>query len=175
MRLEKRICWFHKMLFEASIIIRMVSFYYPTWHAGVIVFDPRISEFKPLSIKNGSGTLRNQATDFLNSTISDIIQKSKTEIWIKSYSGIMTYNTADQKASEFHFNNTKQNKIFSIHELDREGRAWGYSGHGLSLLDNVQQQFVGNNFKDLKGTYEFCRDIFIEPVSGRYWIFSGLF
>ena len=141
--------------------------YYPTWHAGVIIFDPKSGQFRSLDDKNASITTKEKLAEFLRLTPSLIVQKNEDEIWIRSRAGLMTYNATAEKVVDFRWNEFKNNKIYSIQIFDHLGRAWGDSALGLILFDNAQQQIIDYNFRDLSESSEFSFNVFNDPQSGR--------
>ncbi len=118
--------------------------YVGSWHTSVHVFDPIKKTFTPLPYQK-----TNEGVDVIKSTVSDIRRKSENELWITTGDGVALYNIQKQEVMYWKSNVLKEEVVYGIKHIDKDGRIWYGSHVGVSIFDPVVQQYSIYSYEHL--------------------------
>lgn len=117
--------------------------YVGSWGAGVNVFDPVNKTFTPLVVKKDEGAA------LLTGSISNLVRKSKDEIWITSSLGLVVYNSLQKAVTWYKVNQPLQYRFYGIDYIDDANRIWYADINGIQYFDPVMQQFSTHSYEHL--------------------------
>ncbi|MEM1320962.1 MAG: histidine kinase [Bacteroidota bacterium] len=106
------------------------------------VFDPVTETIKLLPIKDGPWL------SIAKTSIDKIYRKSKKEIWITSFNGLLSYHTEKEEVNFWKKRDVHEMELYGLNYIDDQNRAWLVGADGLFLFDPVQQQFAPYRYEN---------------------------
>lgn len=119
--------------------------YTGSWNGGVNIFDPQTGQLTALPVQNQPGA------DLLATPINAIAQKSESEIWISTNSGLLVYDTKSKRITLARYNDISRNEFYGYECSDGMNRIWFNGPNGVLCFDPVMQQFSTHSYAHLYG------------------------
>ena len=141
---------------------------------GIRIFDPSDNRISLYEIAGGPHD------HLLETGVSRFYFKEKDEIWITNTSGLLAYNTVEQRVVFSKQNRFRDGAYYGVEYIDDRDRVWHAAPNGLQCFDPTVQQFRVHSYADLnRGTWGQARYIRKDSVRQEITIFpedaDGLF